>query len=104
MPPARARQTWRETPEEFARLGSMARIVGEEHCKPLADNRAIAAAGATHFVRIKMPDVGGVAARVRAVIACNAASIGAYVGGSCVDTDLSAAHHRGIWRFRHRRT
>jgi methylaspartate ammonia-lyase len=41
-------------------------------------------------VQIKMPDVGSIADTARAVLACKGNGVGAYVGGSCSETDLSA--------------
>jgi len=41
-------------------------------------------------VQIKMPDLGGVHNAVEAVLACKAAGVGAFLGGSYAETDLSA--------------
>ncbi|SIT56100.1 Methylaspartate ammonia-lyase [Mesorhizobium prunaredense] len=70
--------------------GSCARIVVDERCNTLEDIRRFAEARATHVVQIKMPDVGSIADTARAVIICKANKVGAYVGGSCTETDLSA--------------
>lgn len=70
--------------------GSGARIVVDERCNTLEDIRLFAEAKATHLVQIKTPDVGSIADTARAVLICKANKVGAYVGGSCTETDLSA--------------
>ncbi|MER9345337.1 methylaspartate ammonia-lyase [Mesorhizobium sp. M0601] len=70
--------------------GSSARIVVDERCNTLEDIRLFAEAKAAHLVQIKTPDVGSIADTARAVLVCKASGVGAYVGGSCTETDLSA--------------
>lgn len=70
--------------------GSSARIVVDERCNTLEDIRLFAEAKATHLVQIKTPDVGSIADTARAVLICKENKVGAYVGGSCTETDLSA--------------
>ncbi|WP_404928081.1 methylaspartate ammonia-lyase [Mesorhizobium sp. ORM16] len=70
--------------------GSSARIVVDERCNTLEDIRLFAEAKATHLVQIKTPDVGSIADTARAVLICKQNGVGAYVGGSCTETDLSA--------------
>ncbi|ADV14764.1 methylaspartate ammonia-lyase [Mesorhizobium australicum WSM2073] len=70
--------------------GSRARIVVDERCNTLEDIRLFAEAKATHLVQIKTPDVGSIADTARAVLICKENRVGAYVGGSCTETDLSA--------------
>ncbi|MDX8449879.1 methylaspartate ammonia-lyase [Mesorhizobium captivum] len=70
--------------------GSSARIVVDERCNTLEDVRLFAEAKATHLVQIKTPDVGSIADTARAVLVCKENGVGAYVGGSCTETDLSA--------------
>ncbi|MER8887290.1 methylaspartate ammonia-lyase [Mesorhizobium sp. M0816] len=69
---------------------SSARIVVDERCNTLEDIRLFAEAKAVHLVQIKTPDVGSIADAARAVLICKANRVGAYVGGSCTETDLSA--------------
>ncbi|MER9076498.1 methylaspartate ammonia-lyase [Mesorhizobium sp. M0904] len=69
---------------------SSARIVVDERCNTLEDIRLFAEAKAAHLVQIKTPDVGSIADTARAVLICKANKVGAYVGGSCTETDLSA--------------
>ncbi len=71
--------------------GSRIRLVADEWCNTLEDIESFASAGAAHMVQIKMPDVGRIQDCVRAVLACKAHGVGAYLGGSCAETELSAA-------------
>ncbi|CAN7251777.1 methylaspartate ammonia-lyase [Mesorhizobium caraganae] len=70
--------------------GSSARIVVDERCNTLEDIRLFAEAKAAHLVQIKTPDVGSLDDTARAVLICKQNQVGAYVGGSCTETDLSA--------------
>lgn len=72
------------------RNGSTAKIVVDERCNNLSDIELFAAEKAADLIQIKMPDVGSIADTVRAVLACKRNGVGAYVGGSCTETDLSA--------------
>jgi methylaspartate ammonia-lyase len=74
----------------LAQRGASARIVVDERCNTLGDIEVFAAANAAHLVQIKMPDVGSVADTVKGILACKKHGVGAYVGGSCTETDLSA--------------
>ncbi|MBN9233933.1 MULTISPECIES: methylaspartate ammonia-lyase [Phyllobacteriaceae] len=76
--------------EALARKGCRAKIVADEWCNTLDDVRAFTSAGAAHLIQIKMPDVGSIADSAEAVLLCKRHGIGAYLGGSCVETDLSA--------------
>ncbi|MGY3573061.1 methylaspartate ammonia-lyase [Bradyrhizobium sp. USDA 4504] len=83
--------------EEYAKIvaildkrGTGARIVVDEQCNTLDDIRRFAEAKAAHLVQIKMPDVGSIADSAKAVLVCKENRVGAYVGGSCTETDLSA--------------
>ncbi|ANW03084.1 methylaspartate ammonia-lyase [Bradyrhizobium icense] len=83
--------------EEYAKIvalldrrGTGARVVVDEQCNTLDDIRLFAEAKAAHLIQIKMPDVGSIADSARAVLLCKENGVGAYVGGSCTETDLSA--------------
>jgi methylaspartate ammonia-lyase len=71
-------------------IGCRAKIVADEWCDQLADIEAFVSAGAVDIVQIKMPDVGSIAHSMDAAAVCKAGGVGAYMGGSCVETDLSA--------------
>ncbi|PCI54746.1 MAG: methylaspartate ammonia-lyase [Alphaproteobacteria bacterium] len=81
---------YRKIVEALKRLGSPARIVADEHCNTLNDIQAFVEHNAAHIVQIKMPDVGSIVHTIEAVLHCKKFGVGAYVGGSCVETDLSA--------------
>ncbi len=65
-------------------------IVADEYCNTLADIRRFCDARAGHIVQIKTPDVGSLFDTALAIRYAKAAGIGAYCGGSCAETDLSA--------------
>jgi methylaspartate ammonia-lyase len=76
--------------ESLRKLGCSARVVVDERCNTLDDIRLFAAARAADVIQIKMPDVGSVLDTIEGVLVCQKNGVGAYVGGSCVETDLSA--------------
>ncbi|MET4221996.1 methylaspartate ammonia-lyase [Bradyrhizobium sp. LB14.3] len=83
--------------QEYAKIvtalesrGTDAKIVVDEQCNTLEDIQLFAKAKAAHIVQIKMPDVGSIADGAAAVLVCKENGVGAYVGGSCTETDLSA--------------
>ena len=65
-------------------------IVADEWCNTLEDIRYFADHKAGHMVQIKTPDLGGIQNTVEAVLYCKAKGIGAYQGGTCNETDISA--------------
>ena len=100
---------------EYVRFRQMrTALVADEWANTLDDIRAFIAAGAADMIQIKMPDLGGVQDSIEAVLACKAAGpatspfdgpldelgrglrtrlrtgVGAFLGGSCAETDLSA--------------
>ena len=79
-----------EIVRELERLGSDARVVVDEHCNTMADIENFAKLRACHVIQIKTPDVGSIVDIVQAVRHCKAHGVGAFLGGSCVETDLSA--------------
>ncbi len=72
----------------FRKLG--VQIVADEWANTLDDIQAFISAEAADMIQIKMPDLGGVHNAVEAVLACQGAGVGTLLGGSCVETDLSA--------------
>lgn len=76
---------------DYIRIRKMrVQIVADEWANTLEDIRQFIATRAADMIQIKMPDMGGIHHTVEAVLACKAAGIGAFLGGSCVETDLSA--------------
>jgi methylaspartate ammonia-lyase len=75
---------------ELKHLGCTAKIVADEWCDTLTDVEQFCKRGGADIIQIKMPDVGSVTHSFEAVLVCKAHGVGAYLGGSCVETDLSA--------------
>ncbi len=65
-------------------------LVADEWANTLDDIQAFIDAQAVDMIQIKMPDLGSVHNSVEAVLACQRGGIGAFLGGSCAETDLSA--------------
>jgi methylaspartate ammonia-lyase len=79
------------TLREYVRFRKMAvQIVADEWANTLEDIQAFVEAEAVDMIQIKMPDLGGVHNAVDAVLACKDGGVGALLGGSCAETDLSA--------------
>ncbi len=66
-------------------------IVADEWCNTLEDIKLFAREKAGHILQIKMPDLGGINNTIEAVLYCKEQGIGAYIGGSCNETNISAA-------------
>jgi len=80
-----------KTLREYVQFRNMAvQLVADEWANTLEDIRAFIDARAADMIQIKMPDLGALSNTVEAVLACRQAGIGAFLGGSCVETDLSA--------------
>ncbi|MBN1179003.1 MAG: methylaspartate ammonia-lyase [Anaerolineae bacterium] len=76
---------------DYVRQRSMSvELVADEWANTLEDVRAFIEAGAADMIQIKMPDLGGLHNTIDAVLACKAGGVGAFLGGSCAETDLSA--------------
>lgn len=65
-------------------------IVADEWCNTLDDIRYFANMKAGHMLQIKTPDLGGINNTIEAVMYCKEKGIGAYQGGTCNETDISA--------------
>ena len=65
-------------------------LVVDEWANSLDDIRAFIDAEAADMIHIKMPDLGSLHNTVEAVLACKAGGVGAFLGGSCAETDISA--------------
>jgi methylaspartate ammonia-lyase len=65
-------------------------LVADEWANTLEDVKAFISAEAADMIQIKMPDLGSLHNSVEAVLACKAGGVGAFLGGSCAETDLSA--------------
>jgi methylaspartate ammonia-lyase len=80
-----------KTLREYIRFRNMAvEIVADEWANTREDIQAFIDAQAADMIQIKMPDLGSLNNTVEAVLACKEAGIGAFLGGSCAETDLAA--------------
>ncbi len=65
-------------------------IVADEWCNTLEDIKYFADNKAGHVLQIKTPDLGGLNNIADAIIYCKNHQIGAYCGGTCNETNISA--------------
>jgi methylaspartate ammonia-lyase len=80
-----------KTLRDYIRFRGMSvQLVADEWANTLEDIQAFIDAEAADMLQIKMPDLGSVHNSVEAVLACKAGGVGAFLGGSCAETDLSA--------------
>lgn len=75
--------------EELDRREIPVQIVADEWCNTIEDIREFADAKAGHMIQIKTPDLGGIQNSAEAVLYCRERGIGAYLGGTCNETDRS---------------
>ncbi len=80
-----------QTLREYVRARKMTiQLVADEWANTLGDIWAFIAADAADMIQIKMPDLGSIHNTIEAVLACKDGGIGAFLGGSCTETDISA--------------
>ena len=80
-----------KTLRDYVRFRKMnVQLVADEWANTLDDIRAFVDAQAADMIQIKMPDLGSVHNSIEAVLACKAGGVGAFLGGSCTETDISA--------------
>lgn len=65
-------------------------IVADEWCNTLDDVKYFADNNAGHMLQVKTPDLGGVTNIIEALLYCKEKNIGAYSGGTCNETNISA--------------
>jgi len=65
-------------------------IVADEWCNTLEDIIYFADNKAGHVLQIKTPDLGGLNNIAEAILYCKSVGIGAYSGGTCNETNISA--------------
>lgn len=65
-------------------------IVADEWCNTLEDVKLFTDHKAGHMVQVKTPDLGGVNNIIEALLYCRAHDMGAYSGGTCNETNISA--------------
>ncbi|MCL2839865.1 MAG: methylaspartate ammonia-lyase [Defluviitaleaceae bacterium] len=64
-------------------------IVADEWCNTYEDIKIFTDNKAGHMAQIKTPDLGGINNSIEAVAYCKANGMGAYLGGTCNETDRS---------------
>jgi len=69
---------------------STVEIVADEWCNTLDDVKYFADNKAGHMLQVKTPDLGGVNNIIDALLYCKDRHIGAYSGGTCNETNISA--------------
>jgi len=70
--------------------GVKVEIVADEWCNTYEDIVKFVDAQAADMVQIKTPDLGGIQNTIEAVLYAKKFGVGAYVGGTCNETDCSA--------------
>jgi methylaspartate ammonia-lyase len=70
--------------------GVNVQIVADEWCNTYQDVIDFTEARAGDMVQIKTPDLGGINNSIEAVLYCRAHGMGAYLGGTCNETERSA--------------
>ena len=70
--------------------GIKVQFVADEWCNTLEDIKYFADNRAGHMIQIKTPDLGCISNSLEAVLYCKEKGVGAYLGGTCNETDRSA--------------
>ncbi len=65
-------------------------IVADEWCNTFDDVKYFADNEAGHMLQVKTPDLGGVNNIIEALLYCHRQGVGAYSGGTCNETNISA--------------
>lgn len=65
-------------------------IVADEWCNTFEDVKAFIAEDCAHMIQVKTPDLGSVHNTIEALLYCQAHGVGAYSGGTCNETNVSA--------------
>ena len=72
------------------KLDSKVKIVADEWCTSLDDVKTFCDEEAADVINIMTPQFGTINNAVEAVLYCKKSGVGAYVAGSCNETDISA--------------
>lgn len=75
---------------ELDRRGIPVELVADEWCNTLEDVKEFVDRKAGHMIQVKAPDLGSIHNSIEALLYCENAGIGAYLGGTCNETDRSA--------------
>jgi methylaspartate ammonia-lyase len=79
------------TLREYVRFRKIrVQLVADEWANTLEDIQTFVDQGAADMIQVKMPDLGGIQNSVEAVLVCKVGGVGAFLGGSYAETELSA--------------
>ena len=70
--------------------GIAVEIVADEWCNTYEDIKIFTDNKAGHMAQIKTPDLGGINNTIEAILYCKKNNMGAYLGGTCNETDRSS--------------
>lgn len=76
--------------EEIDRRGIRVELVADEWCNTLEDVIYFCDNKAGHMIQVKTPDLGSLHNTMEALLYCENTGMGAYMGGTCNETDRSA--------------
>lgn len=76
--------------EKCESKGINVKIVADEWCNTYEDVVAFTKEKSGHILQIKTPDLGGINNSIESVLYCKKHNMGAYLGGTCNETDRSA--------------
>ncbi|WP_353894235.1 methylaspartate ammonia-lyase [Proteinivorax hydrogeniformans] len=80
----------KELYDKLQQKGSNVEIVADEWCNTFEDIKDFADHKCCHMAQIKAPDLGGINNIIEAVLYCKENNVGAYLGGTCNETDRAA--------------
>ena len=80
----------REITKKLDEVGTPLEIVADEWCNTVEDIKYFTDQKAGHMLQIKTPDLGGINNIAEAILYCKEKKIGAYCGGTCNETNISA--------------
>lgn len=83
-------KSMRELRIELKKIGSKTEIIADEWCNTFEDIKDFVHGEAADMIQIKAPDLGGINNTIEAILFCKKHGVGAYLGGSCNETDRSA--------------
>lgn len=83
-------KSMQELRTELKKIGSKTEIIADEWCNTFEDIKDFVYEEAADMIQIKAPDLGGINNTIEAILFCKKHGVGAYLGGSCNETDRSA--------------
>ena len=83
-------ETLKKIKDKLSSSGSKLKIVADEWCNTFEDIKDFTDLNCCDMVQIKTPDLGGIQNIIESIIYCKKNKMGAYQGGTCNETDISA--------------